>query len=260
VRRVTGLPVVAELPARAVRRRRRLALTPDAAVFADTVRAFGHGSVPPLLLLVPADGRAARSATRYVLARGLAAIGGTPVVVEADRVLVPPPSVRVPGGVAGLSELLAHDTADVVRTGAVDGIDVVPTGDAAAAPTGLRLPGRVTRAVERLREQHSTVVIQASEDSVPLPAGAVANASPVALVTVSRGATQRGLRDVIVRLRIAGIVPVGVVLLDTPRSRPADLRETWRPDEAARPTADSSGIDTGEFERMIVGVAARETR
>lgn len=261
VRQVTGLPVIAQLPRRSVRRRNALALTSAVVTFAANVRAIGRGDVPPLLLLVPVDRRAAGSATRYVLARGLANAGANPVVVEADGSLLPPPAVALPGAAPGIAELLADDCAAVVHRNVIEGVDAVATGDPGAAPAGLRLPGLVARAIDRLREDHTAVVVQATEDSAPLPTGAMAGAGPVALLVVSRGATQLGLRDALTRLRIYGIEPTGVVLLDTPEGRPIELHETWRGDEPALRTPDSTGIDTGELERLIAAAAsAREAR
>jgi hypothetical protein len=215
--------------------------------------------VPPLLLLVPVDRRAARSATRYVLARGLAAAGEHPVVVEADRTVMSPAAVALPSAAPGTAELLADDTAAVVHRNVIDGVDAVPIGDPDSSPTGHRLPGRVARAIDRLREDHTAVVVQATEESVPLPAGAMAAAEPVALLVVSRRSTQLGLRDALMRLRVSGIEPSGVVLLDTPEGRPIELQETWRDDEPAHRSAETAGIETGELERLIAAVAsARE--
>jgi hypothetical protein len=63
------------------------------------------------------------------------------------------------------------------------------------------------------------------------------------------------------RLRISGIEPSGVVLLDTPEGRPIELTETWRTDEPAHRSEEPAGIDTGELEGLIAAVAsAREAQ
>lgn len=254
VRRVTGLPVIAQLPRST---RHRPAATANAAV---NLRAITRGQVPRALLLTPVDERANRAGTHLLLAWGLAQTGRRVLAITAAGDPVGQFGIQDRPDAAGLSEVLAGRTSvdDATTQAGELGFDVLPSGDLAVAPSGFALEQRGASGLAPLFTGHDVTVLQATLDSRPLSLETAGAATRSTVLVVGRGATEHDLRLVAAQVRALDLVPIGVVMTDM-TSVSDDLVETWGEGDFLRAVAEplpaAGSARSGESD--VVEVAPR---
>lgn len=229
VRRVTGLPVVAQMPTAWIRRR-HIAGSEVTDLAADNLRAISRGALPPLVVLAPADSPSRHRLTRYMLARGLADSGRRVAVIETTADARLPKGLTLPPHAAGLSEVLAEkiEPAHAVIPHALDRLAVVPVGDVDRAPSQFETERRLPSALREIVRRYDTTVLEVSEIDRPVSLIALAPSTPGALLVVSRRWTsEKAARRLLAKLRVLAIVPIGVVMVDVPSYHTTDLLSTW---------------------------------
>ena len=238
VRRVTGLPVIARIPWTQTFPRLAARDTTPGAVAVANLRAIGLGVLPPVLLLAPAGRHEARPLVRYLIARAIAASGRRVAVVETDAAGALPTDINIPEGTPGFRELLAGSAdIDAATVRAADRLDVVPAGDTSSILPAPVLERGVERALLQVASRHDVIVLEATAGGGPLDLQTVGPVAKAAVLVLSHAfTTERSALRVLAHLRMLGVLPIGVLLIDAPALGSPDLAETWRDDDYLRIT------------------------
>ncbi len=239
VRRATGLPVIAAFPSTSRGADPRSADGPGPVADEAIARILqmNGGAAPRLMLIVPADPAIPSGGTRLALADAVAATGRRALLVESGAEATPPDARHGAEGDRGLAELLTGTATipEVVRDRGAGRAAVLPAGSASVGEADAEAAFRGL--VAKLLGSAETVVTQVQPTASPIGLAVVAPFADVSIVVVRHHrTTDLDLSRVVSRLRIAGVRPVGVLLVDTPRPDALDLMATWVPDDfAARP-------------------------
>lgn len=224
VRRLTGLPVVGQLPGTlrhdddsgrgASSARTRTALRE----VVQNTRALCGGSSPSTLLLARTDSVREAVGVDGGLARAVVELGATCALVQSDfdaRTLARPSTV--PDG--AVPEEVEGDR---------HGYDRVPVPDGVVASSRHHVRTGTQAFFTALREDYDVAVVQASSESHPLSLRSVtAEADGVLLVVRSGVTTVESLRSLSAELLSLDVEPVGVVMTGVPPWRRVLVRATW---------------------------------
>ncbi|ARC56831.1 hypothetical protein AS850_07045 [Frondihabitans sp. 762G35] len=231
VRRVTGLPVVALLPAatidpddvddsafgqRGSSRRMRTSLREG---LLNTRALFG-GALPERIVIARTDSVAETSGVDAGLARALVESGYVPALVRTDfesRMLAgESPLVEEP-----LGQTTRPDSHGYERLGVSDRVSSARPAD--------RLH-EVDRFLGALGERYDVTVSQAASNSLPVPLRSIAPAaSAVLLVVRSNRTTVESLVSLYAELIALDVEPLGVVMTAVAPRHRVLLRRTWMP-------------------------------
>ena len=251
VRRVTGLPLIAQLPAP---KRKGADLADDSAalIAAANLRTLGRGRIAPVLLLVPAGEIAARPSVRHQLARGLVRTGRHVVLIETAA----SGSTTAAAGTPGLAELLAGVArADDVMQRPEPGMDLVAAGDPSVIPPSFALETAFASAVTPIVADHDVAVLETSPTDAVIDLAIAGPFARTAVIVASRRrSTEHEVRRTLAALRALEIMPMGVVLTDGPAIDTIDLVTSWEDSDFVR-------IEIDEFVRrdsILSGAGARQ--
>jgi capsular polysaccharide biosynthesis protein len=256
VRRVTGLPVIAQFP-----RGERVAEAAAAAA-AVNLRTITHGHIPPLLLLAPAETRAARTGAQLETAWGLAQSGRRAVAITAPGDPAAPRGADLAPAAPGLSDVLSgrRNVEDVTVAVEDRGFEVLPVGDLSIAPSTFELERSAQQMLAPLVTARDVVVLQADLNSRPLDLATAGRLARTALLVVSRRTTtEHDLRRVLSQVRVLDILPIGVLMTDV--SAPSlDLIETWTDSDFLRIEFEAPVQQqvAGQHEAIEAGTAAHD--
>lgn len=237
VRRASGLPVLGQIPRRLLPRRHDGVEPIVAAAMADTmltIRQANGGGVPRLFLLVPAGRRASPARIRIGLADATASTGREVLLVETEPTTENSSELAKFAGESGLTELLSGATTVTEHTRMLAGTRarLLPAG--AAKPTGVQAEASIRGVVTRLVSEADVVIAQSTPSSLPANLPLIAPYSDVVVIVARHGhSTDNDLARAVSQLRIIGVRPIGVVLIDVPRSSRTDLSATWHMDDFA---------------------------
>ncbi|ROS54306.1 hypothetical protein [Frigoribacterium sp. PhB24] len=237
VRRITGLPVVGQLPGSlrhvddpvtgASSARTRTALRE----VVQNTRALHGGSLPATLLLARTDSVREAVGVDGGLARAVVELGATCALVQSDfdtRTLSRPSTVPV-GAVPEEVEADRH------------GYDRVPVPDGVVASSRHLVRSGTHAFFAALREDYEVSVVQASSDSHPLALRSVTDEVDAVLVVVRSGVTTvESLRSLSAELLSLDVEPLGVVLTGVPPWRRVLVRGTWQDDDVRRPAEEAA--------------------
>ncbi|KQQ27411.1 archaellin/type IV pilin N-terminal domain-containing protein [Frondihabitans sp. Leaf304] len=224
VRRVTGLPVVAQLP-RGVVDADDLAIRPTSSRMRSAlreavmnVRSLAGGELPSRLVLARADDVGEVSGVDGGYARALLESGFRPALVQADiesQLLARPSTVR--------------DTAlDAAAYPDAAGYQRVPVPDLVASARPERLLGQVESLFGSLGERYDAVVTLVASNSHPLPLRAVAPlADAVVIVVRSNRTTVEDLLAMHGELVGMGVEPLGVLMTSVAGRHRIAVRRDW---------------------------------
>jgi|GEM_PF-1116435 len=233
VRRVTGLPLIAQLPRNLLPSRASGPRRVDNSLrtAASNLRAISRGHLPPVIALVPVGSRPGRPSTRLGLSRGLASTGRAVVLIESDVTAQKAARFPFADDRRGMSEALSGtvEVADALVTLESEQFRVFPAGSAAAMPTEFVTERNIGRVMASIAERVDVAVVQVDATSQPLPLEALAPVVRGAiLVTSFSRTTARQLKRELSLLRILNVVPIGVIMTDVPALRQVSLLESWQ--------------------------------
>lgn len=229
IRRITGLPVVAQLPAAALgtddlddrpaSRRMRTALRE---AIMNTV-ALSGGALPARIVVARTDSVAEAAGVDGGLARALAESGHAAALVETDldsRMLSQP---------SDISE--SPLDGDSPRRDA-GGYEREPVPDRVASARPAERLARVDALLSGLGDRYDVTVAQAASDSHPVPLRSLAPVADVVLIVARSGRTTvEALLALQAELLSVGVRPLGVVLTGTASRHRVLLRSTWGPED-----------------------------
>jgi hypothetical protein len=261
VRRVTGLPVLAQLPAyivdaddfdeRATSRRMRTSLR-EAVM---NTRSLAGGVLPKRLVVARTDSAAESSGVDGGLARALVESGFVPALVQTDfesRLLVRPSTVDF--GTTSIG-----DEGEIERPDAA-GYQRVPVPDRVASARPADRTEEVDDLLDLLGDRYDVTVAQAASNSFPVPLRGIAPvADAVLLVVRSNRTTVEGLLSLYGELLSLGVAPLGVVMTGVAARHRVLLRQTWVPSdfrESAAAGASRSGAAVAVPAGLQVAVPA----
>ncbi|EAR26056.1 cell surface polysaccharide biosynthesis / Chain length determinant protein [marine actinobacterium PHSC20C1] len=240
VRRASGLAVLGAIPR--MRRREMLAETEPAhdVAIADAVLRITQangGSMPRMLLLVPAGQTSGPGHGRLGIAGAIAATGRTTTLVETEQTTDTSSPFAEYAENEGLAELLTGSTTlpKVTRALGTAGAFVVPAG--VALPTEVQSEESIRAVMSKVLYAADVVIVQATPSSLLLSVPVVAPYADVSIVVVRYNhSTDIDLAQAVSQLRIAGVRPIGALLVDVPPAKKLDLLSTWLPEDfAAKP-------------------------
>jgi capsular polysaccharide biosynthesis protein/Mrp family chromosome partitioning ATPase len=236
VRRVSGLPVLGELPrlsgpfvsgARALARRegsfREAQLT---------IRQANAAVVPDVLLLVPASRTSGGLAVRVGFARAFSATGRAVCLVEGAFDGGIESIVPAANRAQGLAEALDSGTAVKRLVMPVEGeqFSLLPAGDAEDLPKEYDAERRIRGAVRDLVSMFDVTIVQATSTTRPVSLELVTPyADGVVVLVRPRRTRSAELARLLSRLRLMGVRPLGIVLTGVPVFRQSDLAAGWLP-------------------------------
>ncbi|WP_341953220.1 Wzz/FepE/Etk N-terminal domain-containing protein [Salinibacterium sp. TMP30] len=237
VRRATGLAVLGAIP----RRHRRSARDQehyelDAAV-TETVTRIAQangGGMPRLLLLVPTGHKSGAPQVRLALAEAVAATGRQTLLVESETTNDESSPLAEFAGGPGLAELLTGSStlSGVIRIVEDAGSFVVPAG--IATLTEAQAQASFRSVATQLFADADVVITQIAPVASPVSIQLVAPYADVSVIVVRHNhSTEVELAQAVSQLRIAGVRPIGVVLVEVPRTRHLHLMATWTPEDFA---------------------------
>lgn len=239
VRRITGLAVLGAIP-----RRRRMSarghgqthLDEAAAETIARISQANGGGMPRMLLLVPAGTKAGAPHVRLALTGALAGTGRQTILVESESATGESNPLGEFAGEPGLAELLAESATvtDVIRIVEDAGSFVVPAG--ITPPTEVHAEATIRAVVTQLfaDADADVVITQVAPASTPVSISLIAPYVDVAVVVVRQHhSTEVELIQAVSQLRIAGVRPIGVVLVDVPHAHRVNLMATWTPEDFA---------------------------
>ncbi|BDZ50560.1 hypothetical protein GCM10025867_28010 [Frondihabitans sucicola] len=245
VRRVTGLPVVAQLPSSAVDAddledrvtSRRMRTSLREAVM--NTRSLAGGVLPTRLVVARTDSAAESTGVDGGLARALVESGFVPALVQTDfesRMLVRPSTVDFPGG-ATFSDGLAGDDGLSRPDGA--GYQRISVPDRVASSRPRTRLSEVENLLGVLGDRYDVSVAQAASNSFPVPLRGLAPAADAVLLVVrSNRTTVESLLSLYGELLSIGVEPLGVVMTSVAPRHRVLLRRTWVPSDFRQaPTA-----------------------
>ncbi|WP_395245663.1 hypothetical protein ACGGZK_07575 [Agromyces sp. MMS24-K17] len=269
VRRVSGLPVLGQLRRRRASGRDGVALDPEAEGYVEAalnIRQANGGTVPSFILLAPTSSGAGPTQVRVGLARAYAATGRTALLIESIAEPLSPTSVVADlAERRGLCELLTSGSAEF--TGSVRPIDVSSgSGEVWALPRGVEPASELVTErqfpwiVEAAEAYADLAIVQASTTTRPLDLRIVAPIADVVVVVARHGSTKEAeLARVVTELRLEGVRPIGVVLVDVPRRHHTDLAAGWRVEDFAH-GSHRAPQDASQHRPPIVPIQSRVTR
>lgn len=266
IRRISGLPVIGELPRSPLFGRPTGARGQEKArtAFRDiqlTIRQTNAGRVPDILLLAPASQSAGGFSVRRGFAYSLAQTGREVLLVETD---VDRRSSISGSTTAGLAEVLAgtHSLSDVI--GPVDevgGYWVLGAGARDAVPKEYLAEQRMPQVAKALVAKADVTVIQTTSVTRPASLQLVGPYVDGVVVLVRFGRTRiADLAHMLAQLRLIGLRPLGVVLVGVPALWRSDLAATWLPEDfAAEPRTPLIPFDE-RMEQSKPGTKPRASR
>ncbi|MGV8858330.1 Wzz/FepE/Etk N-terminal domain-containing protein [Rhodoglobus sp.] len=240
VRRTTGLAVLGAIP----RNRRKTDVgheqTRLAEAAAETIARITQangGGAPRMLLLVPSGKKADAPHVRLALTGALAATGRQTLLVESEPTTDESSPLVEFAGEPGLAELLSETATvtDVIRIIESAGSFVVPAGN--TLPTEVHAGATIRAVATQLLADADVVIAQIAPAASPVSISLVAPYADVAVIIARYDHTTEGeLTQAVSQLRITGVRPIGVVLVDVPHTHRLDLMATWTPEDfAAKP-------------------------
>lgn len=241
VRRASGLPVLGLIPRRLLPRRHDAVEPIVAAAMADamlSIRQANGGGVPRLLLLVPAGRGAAPTHIRLGFAGAAASAGRDVLLVETERAVKQGEDLTGARDATGLAELLAgtRTLASSARTVDSLGIRVLPAGSREI--TDVTAEASIRSVVTLLISEADIVIAQSTPTGRPASTPLLAPYADVAIVIARHGRSKDSdLAKAVSQLRIIGVRPIGVVLVEVPRGGRVDLTATWQPEDFAEKPA-----------------------
>jgi capsular polysaccharide biosynthesis protein len=229
VRRLSGLPVVGELPALAgpfSKGKRRLERAESSFREAQlTIRQANAAVMPDFLVLLPASNSARAAGVRTGLARAFAATGRSVVLLESEF------ATTMPGN-PGLAEVLSgvSDVAETIRPIEGEQYNTIGAGDPENVPKEYEAEQRIRGAVRAIVAGWDVALVQVTSTTRPVSLELVAPYADgvVVLVRYARSREQ-DLSHVLSRLRIMGIRPLGIIMTEVPSYRRSDLAAGWLP-------------------------------
>jgi len=237
IRRTTGLAVLGAIPPwRSLRSRDHEHREFDAAV-AEAVSRIAQvngGGMPRLLLLVPTGAHSDAPQLRWALATAIAETGRQALLVESDALRVTSHPLGEFAGELGLADLLAGTATlpEVIRSVDGSGALVVPAG--IATPTEIEVESSFRVVVTRLLSDADALITQVDLAASPVSIPLVAPYADVSLIVVRhRHSTEQQLAQAVSQLRIAGMRPIGVMLVDVRGLHRSELMATWVPEDFA---------------------------
>ena len=235
VRRTTGLPVLGAIPRRprqAAREHERDELDSAVTEAVARIAQANGGGMPRLLLLVSAGHQSGIAHVRLAMADAVAATGRQALLVESQP--TEDPSSPLSGFVShqGLADLVTGTAIlpDVIRPSA--GLGSLIVGAGIATPTDAETESSFRGVVTRLLASADVVITQVAPAASPVSIALVAPYADVSVILVHYNqSSEWELTQAVSELRIAGVRPIGVVLVDAPRWHRLDLMATWVPDD-----------------------------
>lgn len=239
VRRAAGLPVLGLVPRKVLRRGHSHSLTAveGASAMADIIGNIRHldsGAVPRFVLLIPAGKRSSCSPqpVRLGLARAAAATGREVLLIETEQ-----PATRrgrAPGSSDGfgLSDLLESRASidDAVRRWEEDVFRVLPAG--AGVPPEAQAERTIHGVMAGLLTKARILIAQTTPSTRPASLQMLAPYADVTVIVARYGeSSDKDIAQAVTRLRIAGVEPVGVIIVAVPAWRRIDLSGTWRAED-----------------------------
>ncbi|MCU1523591.1 MAG: hypothetical protein JWO18_485 [Microbacteriaceae bacterium] len=237
VRRISGLPVLGQLPwlrtpfgpPRARHLAKRESLFRESQL---TIRQANAGVMPDVLVLVPASRAAGKPGVRVGFAREFAATGRSVCLVEGDFGGGIDSIVPTAREATGLAEVLGGGTTLKRVVSHVEGenFSLIPPGDPADLPKEYDAEHRVRGVIRELVSTFDITVIQATSTTRPASLQLVGPYADGLVVLVRYGRTRSAdLAHVLSRLRVMGVRPLGVVMTGVPPYRRSDLAAGWLP-------------------------------
>ncbi|MCU1529488.1 MAG: hypothetical protein JWP75_3251 [Frondihabitans sp.] len=226
VRRVVGLPVIAQLPSatldaddftdRSTSSRMRTSLR-EAVL---NLRALAGGDLPERVVIARTDMVAEACGVDGGLARALVESGYVPALVQSDfegRMLVRPATVDD----SSFGEVTRQDPA---------GYQHIAVTDRVASARPRERQARVDTYLHDLSERYDVSVAQVASDSTPLPLRSIAPvADAVLLVVRSNRTTVESLLSLYAELVSLDVKPLGVIMTSVAPRHRILLRRTWSP-------------------------------
>lgn len=237
VRRITGLPLIAQLPLTLSYRWMFTDGIAPAAVeaalrtAASNLRAISKGNLPPIIALVPVGKRPGRAGTRIGIAHGLAATGRDVLLLETDIASQRTSRLPIIEETPGLSEVLSGklEVSRAIVSVKNQSFKVLPAGSPYAVPSEFDTEHSVFGAMASMATTFDVTVLQAQATTRPLGLPALAPTIGGAILVTSFLRTSASeLRRELSMLRALDIVPIGVIMTDVLPWRRASLLETWQ--------------------------------
>ncbi|MCG2620553.1 Wzz/FepE/Etk N-terminal domain-containing protein [Arthrobacter sp. I2-34] len=179
----------------------------------------GRGTLPPLLLLVPASQTAAGGFQRGNFALMAAELGKHVCVLEADAALSPAFGGD-PG--PGLTQALAggKNLASVIRTAGSGPVSYIPAGGLDETERGFEIARQAAPVLDELKARFDMTLVESSGTSRPLNVNQLAPYADYTLVICRYGKTKRDeLRRMFAELAATGHAPQAVVMVGVPAHR-----------------------------------------
>ncbi|MCU1584115.1 MAG: hypothetical protein JWM49_671 [Microbacteriaceae bacterium] len=237
VRRISGLPVLGELPWRSTPRSdRRRWVARRERIFRETqltIRQANGAVIPDFLLLVPASRSASQPGVRLGLTEALAWTGRSACLVEGDFFGGIRSHLEV-AGTGGLAEVLNGMASLDDAIVPVDGerFSLLPAGSPKHLPREYDAEQRIRGTISNLVSSFDVTIMEATSITQPATLELVGPYADGVVVLVRYGRTRSAdLAQVMVRLRVMGIRPLGVVLTGVPPFRRSDLAAGWLPED-----------------------------
>ncbi len=235
VRRATGLPVLGAFP-RAHHRdsggETGDGVDPSAIEALARIAQLNGGGMPRVLLLVPAEPDAGSPRVRVQLAGAVGATGRRALLVEPRPANAEHAALRAFAAEPGLAELLtgSEEFSQVVRRMGEGPTSVLPAG--LASPSEAEAQSSFRAVMTGMLASADVVITQVEPADHPVSLPVVAPHSDVPIVVVRfHRTTDLELSRAVSQLRIAGVRPLGVLLVEVPRSARLDLLASWGPDD-----------------------------
>lgn len=247
VRRVTGLPVLAQLPATAIDAddledrvsSRRMRTSLREAVM--NTRSLAGGELPRRLVIARTDSAVEAGGVDAGLARALVESGFVPALVQTDvesRIAIRASTVDF------TTDALAGEGTSRPDAG---GYQQIPVPDRVASSLPRLREAEVDGLLELLGERYDVSVAQAASNSFPVPLRGLAPvADAVLLVVRSNHTTVESLLALYGELLSLGVEPLGVVMTAVAPRHRVLLRRTWVPSDFRDPAGPSAGTSKAD--------------
>jgi hypothetical protein len=197
------------------------------------MRQANGAAVPGFLLLVPASRSASQPGVRLGLTEAIAWTGRSVCLVEGDFFSGIRSHLEV-AGTGGLAEVLngmaSLDDAIVPVEGGR--FSLLPAGSPKHLPREYDAEQRIRGTIRHLVSTFDVTVMEATSISQPATLELVGPYADGVVILVRYGWTRSAdLAQVMVRLRVMGIRPLGVVMTGVPPFRRSDLAAGWLPED-----------------------------
>lgn len=240
VRRIGGLPLVAQLPRRKrgwagpLQRPRPGEATSAYSEVLTNIGLLSAGRLPRVLTLIPAGGHSAAKDARVQLAVAAEATGRRALVLEADvdaaRSL--PADARL--SERGLVDVIDGQASltDVIVDSTI-GAAILPVGRGGQLPMRDAVAGQIDDIISQLEERFALVVIQSAQAARPLDIElATQDADAVILVTEYAKTRPSDVSRLLAEIELSNVRPIGVLMTGVPRWRRIVVAQTWLPDDS----------------------------